>query len=198
MSKLKQLKDLINRLLMISDPRMLEFVKEKAFKNRKVRKLSPEIREMLADPENENFDQHFFFNDDDEVEELQQELFDGQLLEDLDEVGEDIENSVDNDDDYVDMSDSEESVHDEPSTFGQAKVDDASNEVIPDRAMPSTSGMQRQKRNVSKPVRYRESSSMDQDDENKDTSQDLFDNSNSEFEMNPSKRQKLFSSDESD
>ena len=57
MSRLKMLTDLVNRLLMISDPVMLEYVREKSLKNREVKKLSPEVQAMLPEAENYNLDE---------------------------------------------------------------------------------------------------------------------------------------------
>ena len=158
---------------------------------------------MLADPENENLEQQFFFYDDDEIEEQQQEVFDGQLsdvdeVENPDEVDETMENVEleGNDDDYIDMSDDEvDFVNDEPSTSSQAKVKVVDNETSMDQARPSSSGMQRRKRKASQLVKYRESSSSDQED--KDISQDIFDDSDEEFEINP-KRKVNFSLNDSD
>ena len=56
------LTDLVNRLLMISDPKMLEYVREKSLKNRKVKELSQEVRDMLAATENYNLYEWIFEN----------------------------------------------------------------------------------------------------------------------------------------
>ena len=80
-SRLKMMTDLVNRLLLISDPHMLEFVEEKAMKKRKKTPLSQEVRDMLLNPEEEDFNMPFF--DDLEIIEADREIFDGEVLQDV-------------------------------------------------------------------------------------------------------------------
>ena len=147
----------------------------------------------------QHLEQHFFYHDDDEIMEQQQEVFDGQLLENPDDIVERTENVEleDNDDNYVDITDDEiEFVNDQASTSSQARVENVDNEVM-DLTEPSTSGIQRQKRKVDRP-KYRQSSSSDEG--NKDFSQDIFDDSDDDFEINAKRRKTFFDllDDESD
>ena len=130
MSRLKMLTDLVNRLLLISDPLMLEFVKEKALEKRKKRTVSPEVRELLLNPDLEDLDQQFLDEGEYEEAATTSDLFDGEVLENADA-------NDDNDEDYVDVSDEEdEEVIIIPPTATPASTQGSNPEDSP---QPSTS-----------------------------------------------------------
>ena len=129
MTRLKMLTDLVNRLLLISDPLMLEFVKEKALEKRKKRTVSPEVRELLLNPNEEDLDQQFLDEGEFEEAATTSDLFDGEVLENADA-------NDDNDEDYVDVSDEEEEVIIIPPTATPASTQGSNPEDI---AQPSTS-----------------------------------------------------------
>jgi hypothetical protein len=96
MSRLKMLIDLVNRLLLISDPHMLEYVEEKALRKRKTRPLSDEVRAMLVNPDDETLGEPIF--DDFEIIEREREMFDGELMKrvELQEADEQENEELDN------------------------------------------------------------------------------------------------------
>ena len=126
MSMLKMLSDLVNRLIMISDPVMLEFTMHKAIKKRKVKPMSKAVRDMLANPDEDNLDEYFFDND--EIDQgLDNNVLD-EISQDVEELAQELEDEQ-NDENWEDASSDEEESGAVPSPL--------------DNPVPSTSGMAR-------------------------------------------------------
>ena len=123
---LKMLSDLVNRLIMISDPVMLEFTMHKAIKKRKVKPMSKAVRDMLANPDEDNLDEYFFDND--EIDQgLDNNVLD-EISQDVEELAQELEDEQ-NDENWEDASSDEEESGAVPSPL--------------DNPVPSTSGMAR-------------------------------------------------------
>ena len=165
MSRLKMMTDLVNRLLMISDPVMLEYVREKSLKNREVKELSPEVQAMLAEAENYNLDEWVFENgvfrnNDRSVESDDEEIVDGELGENVGLLRENVGNIT------LDQNDGEEENNllrdDENESFADVSDNESDQDTERpwysmsqdmDIAVPSTSGLHRE--SASQPVRLR-------------------------------------------